>query len=91
MKNLTEKQESLLVLLYLEGYPHPTRDGYFFSNNVRCDMRTFRALEKRGLAGMCRGSYFGAGRGIASRLMLTEAGELIAEDIDRATERRWRG
>lgn len=81
--NLTEKQKEMLIDFYISGYPFPTVDGYVFvDGNKRMDQRTCNALMRRNLVAFGKGSYFpGRGGCVASRIILTEKGNEMAEKL----------
>ena len=78
----------MLVDFYISGSPRPTVTGYvFLDDNKHMDQRVCKALISRNLVAMGSGSYFTGRPFIASRLVLTDEGEQIAERLYDETEK----
>jgi hypothetical protein len=81
---LTRQQKEHLVKFFYSGDLLPTLDGFVFrDDSSRADMRTVKALFRRGLVEMPGGDYFpGRGGMVATRIAITSEGEAIAKALE---------
>lgn len=81
MGELTKNQKHALLMMYYSGFLLPTNKGYVYQDYPeRADMRSVRALIRRGLVAVGRGGPFPGRAGqIASIIGITPKGEALVE------------
>lgn len=79
---LTPQQENALIALHFSGSLLPTAKGYVYKDTGdKVDMRSLRALMRRGLARDATGIFMNLGGVLCGDIYITEVGDELAEQL----------